>query len=89
LTSPAARNKYSAGRSTVSYARYPFFFQLWQPRLVNAAAEYGPADHLVRTMAVEQRRWVNATAQTLLCEAGHPDLVAATRVLMALRTGYV
>ncbi|MFZ0755980.1 MAG: TetR/AcrR family transcriptional regulator [Trebonia sp.] len=56
---------------------------------VNAAAEYGPPDHPVRTMAVEQRRWVNATAQTLLREAGHRDPVAATRVLMALRTGYV
>jgi hypothetical protein len=29
-------------------------------------AEYGPPDHPVRTMAVEQRRWVNATTETLL-----------------------
>jgi AcrR family transcriptional regulator len=56
---------------------------------INAAAEYEPSDHPVRTMAVEQRRWVNATTQTLLREAGHRDPGAATRVLMALRTGYV
>jgi hypothetical protein len=30
-----------------------------------------------------------AKTEALLREAGHPDLVAATRVLMALRTGYV
>ena len=56
---------------------------------VNAAAEYEPPDHPVRMMAVEHRRWVNATTETLLREYGHPDPVAATRVLMALRTGYV
>jgi len=56
---------------------------------VNAAAEYGPPDHPVRVLAIEQRRWVNATTETLLREAGHPDPVTATRVLTALRTGYV
>ena len=33
----------------------------------------------VRTMAVEQRRWVNATAQTLLCEAGHGEIQSRRR----------
>jgi len=56
---------------------------------VNAAAEYGPPDHPVRVLAIDQRRWVNATTETLLREAGHPDPVTATRVLTALRTGYV
>ncbi len=56
---------------------------------VNASAEYGRPDHPVREMAIDQRRWVNATTQALLQAAGHPDPVAATRVLTALRTGYV
>lgn len=56
---------------------------------VNAAAEYGQPDHPVRAMAIAQRRWVNETTQHLLSEAGHPHPVAAARILLALRTGYV
>ena len=56
---------------------------------VNAAAEYGQPDHPVRLMAIGQRRWVNQVTETLLIEAGHPEPQAATRALMALRTGYV
>jgi hypothetical protein len=32
---------------------------------------------------------LQSVTETLLREAGHPDPVAATRVLTALRTGYV
>jgi AcrR family transcriptional regulator len=56
---------------------------------INAAAEYGQPDHPVRLMAIAQRRWINQTTEDLLRQAGHPDPVAATRVLQALRTGYV
>ncbi len=56
---------------------------------VNAAAEYEPLDHPVRAMAIDQRRWVNQTTESLLREDGHPDPAAAARLLMALRTGYV
>ena len=56
---------------------------------VNAAAEYGRPGHPVRMMAVAQRRWVNETTLSLLRAVGHPDPVAAARVLLALRTGYV
>jgi AcrR family transcriptional regulator len=56
---------------------------------VNAAAEYEPPDHPVRAMAIDQRRWVNQTTESLLRQAGHPDPAAAARLLMALRTGYV
>jgi len=56
---------------------------------VNAAAEYGRPGHPVRAMAVAQRRWVNETTLGLLRAAGHPHPLAAARVLLALRTGYV
>jgi AcrR family transcriptional regulator len=56
---------------------------------INAAAEYGRPDHPVRLMAIAQRRWINQTTEALLREAGHPDPVAAARILQALRTGYV
>jgi AcrR family transcriptional regulator len=56
---------------------------------VNAAAEYEPPNHPVRAIAIDQRRWVNRTTESLLRQAGHPDPAAAARLLMALRTGYV
>jgi AcrR family transcriptional regulator len=56
---------------------------------VNAAAEYGPPDHPVRLMAIAQRRWINGITESLLAQAGHPEPLAATRALLALRTGYV
>ena len=56
---------------------------------VNAAAEYGDADHPVRLAAVEQRRWINRVTEELLAGCGHPDPATAARTLMALRTGYI
>jgi AcrR family transcriptional regulator len=56
---------------------------------VNAAAEYGQPDHPVRLMAIAHRRWINQITETLLGQAGHPEPQAATRALLALRTGYV
>lgn len=56
---------------------------------VNAAAEYEPLEHPVRLLAIDMRRWVNETTETLLRRGGHPDPAAAARLLMALRTGYV
>jgi AcrR family transcriptional regulator len=56
---------------------------------INAAAEYGQPDHPVRLKAIAQRRWINQITETLLSQAGHPEPLAATRALLALRTGYV
>ena len=56
---------------------------------VNAAAEYSDLRHPVRARAVAQREWVNGVTERLLRAAGHPEPKRATRLLMALRTGYV
>jgi AcrR family transcriptional regulator len=56
---------------------------------VNAAAEYGDTSHPVRARAIQQREWVNGVTERLLREAGHPEPERATRLLLALRTGYV
>jgi len=56
---------------------------------VNAAAEYAEPDHPVRVRAIEQRRWINQVTEDLVRQVGHPDPRAATRELLALRTGYV
>jgi AcrR family transcriptional regulator len=56
---------------------------------VNAAAEYGDPGHPVRARAAAQRSWINDKTEALLRESGHPDPVAATRTLLALRTGYI
>jgi AcrR family transcriptional regulator len=56
---------------------------------VNAAAEYADVRHPVRLRAVAQREWVNRITDRLLRESGHPEPEKATRLLMALRTGYV
>ena len=40
-------------------------------------------------MAIAQRRWINQITETLLGQVGHPEPLAATRALLALRTGYV
>jgi AcrR family transcriptional regulator len=56
---------------------------------VNAAAEYADVRHPVQQRAVAQRQWVNGITERLLRQAGHPEPERATRLLMALRTGYV
>jgi len=56
---------------------------------VNAAAEYGDPDHPVRRAAIAQRTWVAETTAELLRQAGHPEPEVASRVLLALRTGFV
>ena len=54
---------------------------------INAAAEYADADHPVRALVAEHRRWMVDTAAEVLAELGLDDPVGAAEELVVLRDG--
>lgn len=54
---------------------------------INAAAEYADPAHPVRTVVAEHRRWMVATAATLLGRLGLTDPESAAEELVILRDG--